>query len=115
MVRKSEQCIEEIKVAMRGGPGSVIVKAIAAKDELCSKGRLFNQNTLEPGCGIGIHDHYCETEIYFIEEGEAVYNDNGTEITVAPGDVAICRSGESHGIINKSDKPCKLISLILFE
>ena len=115
MIRKPEECLEEIRNAMRGGPGSVKIKNLVSKEELYNKGRLFGQTTLEPGCGIGVHEHNGEAEIFFIEEGEAVYNDNGTEVTVKPGDVAICRSGESHGIVNNSDKVCRFIALIISE
>ena len=115
MIRKPEECLEEIRKEMRGGPGSVKIRNFVSKEELYGKGRLFSQTTLEPGCGIGVHEHNGEAEIFFIEEGEAVYNDNGAEVVVKPGDVTICRSGESHGIINKSDKVCKFIALIVFE
>ena len=115
MIRRNEECTVETRDAMRNGPGSVKITNIADKAELLNKSRMFGEIVLEPNCGIGLHEHKNESEIFYITEGEAIYNDNGTENPVKAGDVTICPSGESHAITNVSDKVCRLIALIVLE
>ena len=56
-------------------------------EEMYNKGRVFNHLFLEPGCEIGWHIHHGDGETYYILKGVGVYNDDGTEVTVGPGDV----------------------------
>ena len=115
MIRKPEHCLSEERKEMRGGNGIVKIRNFVSKDELFGKGRLFAETTLEPGCSIGVHEHIGESEIFYIEEGEAIYTDDNEEIIVKEGDVAICPPNHSHGIANKSDRPCKFVALIILE
>ena len=55
---------------------------------------------LPPGASVGVHSHLGEAEIYRIIAGTGMYNDNGVDVEVHPGDVTMCPSGESHGIRN---------------
>ena len=45
--------------------------------------------TLEPGCSIGEHVHEKEEEVFYIIQGTATYDDNGTETVLHPGDACI--------------------------
>lgn len=56
--------------------------------------------TLAPGDSVGDHVHEGEAELYYIQKGEAEYHDNDKVYPVVPGDVVICYSGDSHGIIS---------------
>ena len=115
MIRKANECPVEHREQMRGGPGTVHITNFVNKEELYNKGRLFGKITLEPGCGIGFHIHENEEEIFNIIKGTAVYNDNGTEVTVTAGDVTICGAGTGHGITNKSDETVELTALIVLK
>ena len=115
MIKRSAELITETRSAMRGGNGTVEIKAIATKEELLNHGRMHSIITLNPDCGIGYHTHEGETEIFYIIEGEALYNDNGTEVTLKAGDVSVCAPGEGHSITNKSDKPAVLSATIILE
>ena len=56
MIRKAEELSVAYNEHMRGGDGTVIVrKFIRGPEDLCGKGRLFANITLNPGCGIGFH------------------------------------------------------------
>lgn len=101
--------------AMRDGPGSVLVKDVCSKEDLYGKGRLFAQMVLKKNCGIGYHEHTGEKEIFLINSGKAVYNDDGTETEVAAGDVLICESGHGHAITNLEDEECRFTALIVLE
>lgn len=103
MIKKSEEMIENIRTAMRGGDGQVVCKDFLSKGEYDGKARLFSTLTLEPGCSIGKHVHENEEEIFYVLNGVATYDDNGTVVKMHPGDSCICRSGESHAIANREE------------
>ena len=69
----------------------------------------------DPGCSIGDHPHDHETEFYYIIKGEGVFNDNGKEIVVRPGDICATGYGEVHGLENRGTEPVELIALIVGE
>ena len=81
----------------------------------CDHGRLFAHVTVDPGCSIGDHPHDHETEFYYIIKGEGVFNDNGKEIVVRPGDICATGYGEVHGLENRGTEPVELIALIVGE
>lgn len=60
---------------------------------------------MDPGCSIGDHPHDHETEFYYIIKGEGVFNDNGKEIVVRPGDICATGYGEVHGLENRGTEP----------
>ena len=105
------ECFEK---ELFGGPGAVHFIKIVNEHGLADKGRLFNIGTLKPGCAVGNHKHNGEIEIYYILEGEGLYNDNGVEATVKAGDVTVCNDGESHGLLNTGATDLKMVALILF-
>lgn len=113
MIRKGSALTTDFREHMRGGEGTVEITGFVNAEELNQKGRLFGRIVLHPGCGIGAHTHEGESELFYIYEGQAIYNDNGTETPVSAGDVTLCASGESHGIRNASTADCCLVALIV--
>lgn len=113
MIRKADDCAVFVRNAMRNGQGSVILTEIVNRTEMFDKVRLFEVVTLKPGCSIGYHEHYGECEIFYIMSGKAVYNDDGQEAEVIPGDVTLVENGHGHGIRNDGNTEVKLISLIV--
>lgn len=83
-------------------------------EEMFSKGRLFNHVYLKKGCEIGWHIHHGDGECYYILKGHGEYNDNGTVVTVGPGDVTFVGDGEGHSMINRGDETLEAIALILY-
>ena len=115
MIRKaSERKIDKFENRF-GGDGSILVRSLVnSAGELNDKGRVFAHTTLNPGCSIGYHIHTGDTEIYYMYDGKAEYNDNGKIITIETGDVTFTPSGTGHGIKNIGDKPLELIALIIY-
>lgn len=103
MVKSSKDMKDNVREAMRGGDGSVICRDFLSKGEYDGKARLFSTLTLEPGCSIGKHVHENEEEIFYVLNGVATYDDNGTTVKMFPGDSCICRSGEAHSIANREE------------
>ena len=115
MIKKGETLPCELREHMRGGDGTVKITNAATKDELLGKARLFGTITLEPGCGIGVHVHEGESELFLIQSGRAVYHDNGVDREVSAGDVTICEDGQCHGIRNPYDETATLTALIVLK
>ena len=116
MIRKREDRLVETKPSPFKGTGEITVRSLLnTPAELYDKGRVFAHTTVYPGSSIGYHIHTNESETYYILKGTAEYNDNGTIITLYPGDVAFTGSGEGHGIKALGDEPVEMIALILYK
>ena len=114
MIRKAADCKKVYNEKMRGGNGTVEITNFATPEELNSKGRLFANITLNPGCGIGFHMHEGESELFYVIKGQALYNDNGTEYPVSAGDVMICPSGTGHAVSNNGEEVVELCAVIVY-
>lgn len=114
MYTRSENCPAK-DVCVQKGNGLAHIKDLADKAALYDHGRLFAHVTLEPGCSIGYHTHTGETEFYYILKGEGVFSDNGTEVTVYPGDICATGYGEGHGMENRGTETLEMIALIVME
>lgn len=114
MLRESSQYkVEKIEKA-KGGKGYITVVNFFEKEDFLGKGRLFGKTIIKPGNSIGYHAHKGEQEAYYILKGEALYNDNGKEIMLKPGDLTICRDGEYHSIEAVGEEDLEFIMLILY-
>lgn len=113
MVIKAENLPRREASEVQKGNGTVQFADLATKAEMYDNARLFSIVTLKPGCSIGYHIHEQETEYYYILSGEAVVNDNGTEVTMLPGDLMSTGNGAGHSIENRSDKDMAFLALIV--
>ena len=113
MITRKRELPETVTTQMRGGDGEVRMKELLQPGQFCGHGRLFNHMVLAPGCSIGYHEHQGESETFYILAGEARYNDNGTEVTLSPGDCAHTASGQGHSIANAGETPLEFIALIV--
>ena len=114
MYTLSENCTRR-DTCVQNGIGLTHIKELTDQKGLYNHGRLFAHVTVDPGNSIGYHPHHNETEFYYIIKGEAVFNDNGTEVVVHAGDICATGYGESHGLENRSSEPVELIALIVTE
>lgn len=115
MYKRSNDCARMVKSNAFGGNGDLDIKVLATADEMYKGARLFNHVTLNPGCSLGYHPHEHETEFYYILKGEAVFNDNGTEVVLGPGDLGATGYGEYHSLENRTNEIVEFIALIVTE
>lgn len=114
MVTRSENCpIREANV--QNGKGLIHMKDLTDREGLYGHGRMFSHVTINPGCSIGYHPHHHETEFYYILKGEGVFNDNGEEVLVHPGDICATGFDQFHSLENQSSEPLEMIALIVCE
>lgn len=114
MIRKAADCKKVYNEKMRGGNGTVEITNFATPEELNSKGRLFANITLNPGCGIGYHVHEAESELFYVMKGEVLYNDNGDEHVLSAGDVMICPAGSGHAIACNGEEIAEVCAVIVY-
>ena len=114
MVTRSDHCPRRA-ARVQGGEGIVHIKDLTDREGLYGHGKMFSHIVVNPGCSIGYHDHQHETEFYYILRGEAVFNDDGTEVPVPPGDICATGFGQHHALENRGKEPVELIALIVTE
>ena len=96
------------------GNGHVIIKELLDEQQLNGKCGLYAEVTLEPGCSLGFHMHYGESETYYILTGEGEYNDNGTSWRhVKAGDITFTPDGRGHGLANTGNTDMVFMALII--
>lgn len=113
MIKKSNEMLKTVKPEMRGGTGQAVVTDMLNAGEYFGKARLIATITLEPGCSIGEHMHVNEEEVFYIVEGKALYNDNGSSEVLEKGDACICLAGQKHSIANNSQSDTLIILAII--
>lgn len=114
MKRKLSECKTEIIEKQKGGKGYIKVVNFFEIEDFLGKGRLFGKTIIKPGNSIGTHTHEGDQEAYYILKGQALYNDNGRKDVLEPGDLVICRDGESHSIECIGEEDLEFIMLILY-
>ncbi len=115
MIRRSKEKTIEVKKLFNGAGEAVMHRILNGADEMYGKGRVFSHLHLKPGCEVGWHVHQGDGETYYILRGRGLYNDNGTEVEVGPGDVTFVDSGEGHALLNNGEEELEAIALILFK
>jgi quercetin dioxygenase-like cupin family protein len=113
MIKRNGTYQVDIRKEMRGGNGEIKIEHLwDCATELKANNRLFARLTLQPGCGIGFHNHDNEEEVFYITQGVAEADDNGTTITLNPGDTILTGDGAGHSIKCVSDEPLEIIAVI---
>ncbi len=115
MIRRSQNCIHETKKMFNGEGEAKFHRILNGAEEMYGKGRVFSHLTLETGCEVGWHIHHGDGETYFILKGRGLYNDNGVEVELGPGDVAFVDDGEGHALKCVSEEPLEAIALVLYK
>lgn len=114
MIRRSKEYTVEKVEGLKDGKGYVTLVNFFEPEDFLGKGRLFGKTIIKPGNSIGYHIHEGDQEAYYILKGRALYNYNGKETILNPGDLAICRDGDSHSIEADNGDDLEYIMLILY-
>lgn len=117
MIRKQEkQEVIQIEKPQDGAGVLTMKKILNGVEELDQKGRAFNHCFLEPGSGLGYHQHKGTTETLYILKGQAEYVDeNKNKVLLNAGDVTFTDNGQSHSIYAIGDETLEFIALVLFK
>jgi quercetin dioxygenase-like cupin family protein len=115
MIHTSKDYRLDIRTEMRGGSGDVKIEHLFEPgSELNSPfARMISRITLAPGCSIGFHRHDGEEEVFHIISGSAEADDNGTVVTLNPGDSILTGNGAGHGIKNAGSADLVMLAVII--
>ncbi len=90
---------------------ATIEKMKAFSSEKMKKTNLFNTDRMlsdlycfEPGQTQKAHAHAGEDKIYFVLEGEGVFQVDEDEETISKGSAVIAPAGSVHGVSNRSSE-----------
>jgi mannose-6-phosphate isomerase-like protein (cupin superfamily) len=115
MIRRKDEQTAEIRKNMRGGPGEVMIKHYFRQEEINPHCRLCAQLTLAPGAGIGLHVHAREDEVFIIQQGRGIVQQDGRDIEVGVGDALVTGKGASHSIRNNGSEDLIVTAVIILE
>ena len=115
MIFKSNALEKAVVEKPRGGPGKMDC-FFAFQMGKAPEGSAFQvaaSQILEPGSGVGYHQHVDNEELYVILSGNGTFIDNGNvEKPVGPGDMTLTLKGESHGLTNTGTEPLRFLAII---
>jgi len=113
MIRKSGEYTVENRTC-GGGTDIFELRHRFTAEEMFQKTRLFSEILFEPGFLIPMHAHENEVEIYYVLEGELVsLDENGGKTPFVQGDYMVTGGGRRHSVRNDSDKPAKILAIII--
>ena len=115
MIKRKAEIEGKVLTNFKDGVGDVTMYHFLTEQEARGTGRLFVKTVIEqPGNSIGTHKHEGDMEAYYILKGKALVSDNGTDVTLEPGDCNVCPDGQSHSIKNVGDGPLEYMAVILY-
>jgi mannose-6-phosphate isomerase-like protein (cupin superfamily) len=113
MIRRNNEFEKIIKKEMRGGSGQVLIEKLwDPETELKGNNRLFAKLTIEPGSSIGFHTHPDEEEVFVVLKGVAEMDDNGTPVTLYPGDTILTADGAGHSVKSIGNETLEMMAVI---
>jgi mannose-6-phosphate isomerase-like protein (cupin superfamily) len=98
---------------------AVGAKAGTTKRETFMTVDYMDLHILQPDCGIGIHRHRDNQEVFFLIDGKGLMivgdwaerpeRQRAFEVrTMVPGDLSLCKTGQLHALFNALDEPASL-------
>ena len=81
-----------------GGEGCAAIEKLFDANDLYAHPTWIGMVNLGRDDTVGYHRHTGDMELYVIIKGDALFNDNGIEVVLHPGDITLTRDGESHSI-----------------
>lgn len=96
-----------------GGKGTMHIERLLTPEEMGPHVKMYARVTIDVNSSLGYHQHNGDSETYYILEGNALYNDNGTLRKLQPQDVTHTADGDFHGIENIGTTPLVFMALII--
>ena len=100
----------DLKPTFAHGGGAPVRSARVLERSQSTGCNFVDLVVVPPGAEIGVHAHGCDDEeIYVVIEGTGCMLLDGESLRVGPGDVLVNRPGGTHGLINPSCLPLRLV------
>ena len=108
MLRHQSEMKTETFVNCHEGTGELLCRWALARGDSQLGIQFMHDDVIEPGASIGEHRHDDE-EVYFVVDGHGTMLLDGQSVPIGPGDVAMVQPGHTHGLLNSTDGPKRLI------
>lgn len=95
-----------------GGKGYALIKEFLNETQMNGKINLFAEVTIPVGSSLGYHEHYGESETYYILQGTALYDDSGMQRLLSKGDTVYVHNN-GHSIDNTGKEDLVFMALII--
>ncbi len=112
MIKKANDRNVETRQNMRDGSGEITIKHYLNSSEMQDNCRLCSEVIIPPGASIGLHEHSNEEEMYLVQKGTGIVQDDDITHTVTIGDSVLTGNGGTHNIKNESTEDLIIIALI---
>ena len=113
MLRKKSDMLERPLVNCHDGAGELIGRIVVKDGDSDLTLRFVHDDTIPAGVSIGEHPHDENEEVYYVIEGEGTLIYDGKEYPVGAGDVSVVKRGHTHGIVNSSPEPMRLLVICI--
>ena len=97
----------------RGGNGVVYFHDFLLPEEAPGHGSAFSKFVVTPGSCVGYHQHVGDMEALYILQGVGTLTENGEQIQLYPGDMALCPPDGWHSFQNNGTEDVVAIALML--
>lgn len=111
MIRRLRELDTARKTGIHGGEGEALTADYLRNGEM-SGVVTASRVVLEPGASIGDHPHPRHDELYLVLEGTGIGILDGERFTIGSGDMYVLKAGQSHGMLNDSEKPLVFFMLM---
>jgi quercetin dioxygenase-like cupin family protein len=107
-VRETRESVTPIKI--QGLPWSAIAHELVGAEHDLPITILFVD--AEPGRGPALHRHPYG-EVFIVQEGEATFTVDGTQIEARAGDTVVARPNQAHAFVNTGSGPLRQVDIHL--
>jgi mannose-6-phosphate isomerase-like protein (cupin superfamily) len=107
VLQLSEVELEEVRA--HGGAGLVRFRRVLPANAFEGPWNFVDYAVLPPGASIGRHTHGDDEELYVVLEGQGTMHLEGREFPVRAGHVVVNPRGGTHGLVNDSGEPLRLL------
>lgn len=101
-ILKEQDIIPQVFENCHEGEGTLLCRSLL--DTLGSERfGLMHLDDIPAGVSIGAHLHTESEEIYYLLSGKGILTFNGKAYEMLPGDISLCKPGDSHGYLAIDD------------
>ena len=96
---------------VQGGAGEVGIQNVMERSDFETAFEFIKTGRLDPGTSVGLHRHERSEECLVVLDGPLTIAHNERIGLVQPPSVVLCRAGDSHGIVNHTDRSTSVVGI----
>lgn len=108
---KSFETGSYVSQRMREGAGEVELLDVLTSSDFETPFEFIKTGRLQPGVSVGLHWHERSEECLVLLDGPLTVAHNDHVAVLEPPSVALCRAGDSHGVLNHTTAPVSFLGI----